>query len=203
MEDTSQPWYKKLWVISIMVFLGFLVIGSVIGGDNANSQPDVLIVPNKKENTEISGEMKEAPKPSAILPGISAVDVYGNLEDIGFSCVGPIVGSDGLVYWECKEETSEHMYFVEILGESSSKILTVQATALNYGNASTVVVAQDFFGYVASVPYENSDQVFARSWVKDNISQKTNTIIHGVRFSLAGNERSKILTVAHEHSDLD
>jgi hypothetical protein len=206
-QKTSKPWYKKWWAITLFVFLGLIVIGSLAGNDNSTKQQNTPATQQQEKQAEVKNEpvtpVKEEPKKSATIPGISAVDVYGNLKNIGFSCSGPEVGSDRLVSWECKEDTSEHMYLVEILGEGPSEILTIQATALNYSTKSTDIVAKDFFGYVASVPYDNSDQVSAKNWVIENIAQKTNKVISGVRFTIAGNERSRILTIANENSDLD
>ncbi len=166
------------------------------------STPQQQEVQKEVKNESIT-PAKEELKKSAKIPGISAVDIYGNLENIGFSCSGPDVGSDRLAFWECKEETSEHLYLVEILGESPSEILTVQATALNYSTKPIDIIAKKFFGYVASVPYDNSDQVSAKNWVMENIAQKTNKVINGVKFTIAGNERSRILTITNENSDLD
>lgn len=206
-QTTSKPWYKKWWAITLFVFFGLVVIGSLADNDYSTSQQNTPTPQKQEEQVEVKNEpttpAKEEPKKSATIPGISAVDVYDNLKNIGFSCSGPDVGSDRLASWECKEETSEHMYLVEILGEGPSEILTVQATALNYSSKSTDIVAKDFFGYVASVPYDNSDQVSAKNWVMDNIAQKTNKVINGVRFTIAGNERSRILTIAIENSDWD
>jgi len=206
-QTKSKPWYKKWWGITLFVFFGLIVIGSLADNDNSTDQQNTSVPQQQENKAAVENEpitpAKEEPKKSATIPGISAVDVYGNLKNIGFSCSGPDVGSDGLAFWECKEETSEHMYLVEILGEGPSEILTVQATALNYSTKSTDIVAKDFFGYVASVPYDNSDQVSAKNWVIENIAQKTNKVINGVRFTVAGNERSRILTIANENSDLD
>lgn len=206
MEKTQKPWYKKWRAITLFVFIGLVVICSLADNDNSTSQQNTTAT-QQEQQAEVKNEpitpTKEEPKKSATIPGISAVDVYGNLKNIGFSCSGPDVGSDGLASWECKEETSEHMYLVEILGAGPSEILTVQATALNYSSKSTDIVAKDFFGYVASVPYDNSDQVSAKNWVIENIAQNTNKVIDGVRFTIAGNERSRILTIANENSDLD
>lgn len=196
-QTVPKPWYKKWWAITLFVFFGVIVIGSLVNKSN-ESQSNAPI-----QNEETSEEPKNELKSSATIPGLSAVDVYGNLKNIEFSCSGPDIGSDGLTSWECKEETGEHMYLVEILGKNSSEILTVQATALNYSNINTDDVVKDFFGYVASVPYENSDQVFAKNWVIQNIAQKTNEVINRVRFTMAGNEKSRILTIANENSDLD
>ncbi len=206
-EKTSKPWYKKWWAIALFVFFGLVVIGSLANNDNSTSQQNTPATQQQEKQAKVKNEpitpAKEEQKKSAIIPGISAVDVYGNLKNIGFSCSGPDVGSDGLASWECKEKTSEHMYLVEILGKGPSEILSVQATALNYSSKSTDIVTKDFFGYVASVPYDNSDQVSAKNWVIKNIAQKTNKVIGGVRFTIAGNERSRILTIANENSDLD
>ena len=205
-EKTPKPWYRKWWAITLFVFFGLIIIGSLANNDNSTSQQGTT--PQQQEDrTEVKNEpitpTNEEPKKSATIPGISAVDVYGNLKNIGFSCSGPEVGSGGLAYWKCKEETSEHMYLVGILGEGPSEILIITATALNYSNKTTDSVAKDFFGYVASVPYDNSDQVSAKNWVIENIAQKTNKVINGVRFTITGNERSRILSIANENSGLD
>ncbi len=208
MEKIQKPWYKKWWAIILFVFLGLIIISLLTDNDNLSNKQNTSAPQKQEEQVEVKNEsitpVKEELKKIATIPGVSAVDIYGNLNNIGFSCSGPNVGSNnGLASWECKEETSEYMYLVEILGEGPSEILTVQATALNYSGKSTDIVAKDFLGYIASIPYDNSDQVYAKNWVMENIAQNTNKVINGVRFTITGNERSRVLTIANENSDLD
>ena len=164
-----------------------------------SEQPSNAVTIN--ESAEPVQEVKK--EEHVTIPGISAVDIYGNLKDLGFECTGPDVDDEKLVWWECKEEATDHNYMVSILGKSSTEILTIEASAVNYGTGDSNKVLGDFLSYMATVKYDNSEPEKTRNWVKENLNQNTDTVIGGVRLTITGNERSKTLIVAHENSDLD
>jgi hypothetical protein len=54
-------------------------------------------------------------------------------------------------------------------------------------------------GFIASLPYLNSNPQKAKKWVVDNISKKTKIEINGVKFELIGNSkniRTLLITLA-------
>lgn len=186
-------WFLRHKLITIFILFP-ITMGMI-----ANAIDDL---DNSRQKSAVSKNQTPITKDNDTIPGMSAVDVYGNLKKLGFTCDGPDV-FEGRAFWECKEETNEHLFSVEILGNSATEILSVQATALNYSNKQTDSIAKDFLGYVASIPYENSKQANAKDWVIKNVSQNTNTVISGVRFTMVENDRSRILTIANENSNLD
>jgi len=182
--------------------IGFLIIIGLVmlvGGGKKSTTSSPINTQVQQEQPQAKNNQSSEPP----IPGMTAADVKLNLENLGFTCTGPELGKDKLVSWECKEETQEHNFFVEVLGNGPLEILSVQATALNYSKEPTNAVVKDFIGYIASVPYTEADQKHARDWVGANISQSADTVISGVRFTLSGNDRTRILQIAHENSELD
>lgn len=183
---------QKSVVIIITIFVILLFILSVSGSKTKKVSEKENIPQNKDEETAIF-----------TIPGLTKADIVLNLEQKGIACTEPGIGGDGLYSWECKEETSDHLYLVEVIDKSTSEILSVQATVLNYGTGPTDEIVKDFLGYIASLPYTNAKQDQARNWLEQNLTKPNSTIINGVRFTLVGEDRSRMLTIAHENSDLD
>jgi hypothetical protein len=138
------------------------------------------------------------------IPGISAVDVYGNLKNKGFVCSGPDVNEQS-AFWACKEETNEHTYIVEILGKSSDKILSIQASSLNMSSKSTKDISKDFLAYLSTVTYDNSKPEEVKKFVSNAINKggKSEIIISGVKFGVINNDKSVMLNITPENSKLD
>jgi len=187
----------------IVIILCLIIFGATVEKSDISDNQQTKT--QKKEQTEIQNESVIATKKenkSITIPGISAVDIYGNLDNIWFKCNWPTT-YNWEVFWQCEETTTEHSYIVEIVGTAYNKITSIQATALNYSSKSTKSVTEEFLWYIASVPYVSANPELAKSWVIENITQSTNKIINGVKFTIAGNERSRMLTISNENSNLD
>lgn len=221
----SEKWKLPLsgWIKWIIIVVCFIIYS---GSINPNNSSNIWVISNSYTGDSLANilsgvvatwssddqvdtfesldtDAKVIVDANSTIPGISGVDVYGNLENIGFSCSWPDMWSDWWVSRQCKEETSDHAYIVDILGESPSSISIVKATSLNYSSQSANSMAKEFLWYVASVDYSNSTPAFAKSWVMKNVWHNTNKVINGMKFSLVWNAQARILTIANKDSNLD
>jgi hypothetical protein len=125
------------------------------------------------------------------------VDVYGNLENEGFTCEGPDpIGGDE-VWWTCELSDLSADYMVEIWGPDADSVRLVEATVLNFDPSTTNETAADFLGYVATVPYKGSNPEEAQLWVEENAdtTRPVSTTIGGVEYVLSGSGESRILEI--------
>ncbi len=173
MKKIFKKWY--FWVL--IVFL-ISIISSQIG-----SAPTTL------------SEIKQTEERAKYLPELFAVDIYGNLEKLGFTCNGPKIGLDKLTSWNCEETTSDHFYLVQITGESPDKIISVQATSQYYGSGNNDTELDDFLGYVASIPYKDNTPTEATVWVKKNMGKNITTDFGSGHFELISSGRTRLLTI--------
>jgi hypothetical protein len=56
MEKTQKPWYKKWWAITLFIFFGLIVIGSLADNDNATNQTSTPTPQKQEEQTEVKNE---------------------------------------------------------------------------------------------------------------------------------------------------
>ena len=130
------------------------------------------------------------------IPGLTAADVKLNIEERGFTCEGPTLFLDGVDY-VC-EDASDPMvdYRVEITGMSPTDIRSVDATILWYGDKAELDArADEFLGYIATLPYGGATPEKARAWVK---AHATGTATFGgakYELSTAGTGLARVLTI--------
>ena len=158
--------------------------------------PEVTTPEPAAGDEERQPELPPKPEP-ATIPGLFPVDVYGNLENQGFTCEGPDPIGDDEVWWNCERQESMSDYTVEIWGPDASSVRLVEATVLSFDPSATNELAADFLGYVATVPYEGSNPEEAKLWVEDNAdaTRRVSTEISGVSYTLYGTEGSRILEI--------
>lgn len=108
---------------------------------------------------------------SYTIPGLKAVDVYGNFTNIGFNLDKNTY--NGYQSWTCKRSIGLSDYVVVAQGPSSEKITDVSAsvTFVKLGKDET-----EFLGYVASLPYKGSNPVAAKRWASNTLTNKDTTI---------------------------
>ena len=175
---------KPLFRIAVLILAGMAILGYFIERGKKKSTPET----NQSEikNHSIASE-------KSFIPGLSAVDVYGNFEKIGF-ITRKDVGNE-LSTWTCEQETLTHNYFVEVTGIAPDKLVSIQGTFLNYSNENTDEKGRDFLGYVSTVSYEGSIPANARKWVQNNIGKNIKKIFGEVQFELFANSKSRILSI--------
>jgi hypothetical protein len=108
------------------------------------------------------------------IPGLTAADVTINLEDRGHTCEGPNEFLDGVEYL-CELDTDPiYVERVEIVGMSPTEIRSVESAYFWFGDPTQMDArADDFLGYMATLPYEGAAPADARTWVQANTSGTT------------------------------
>lgn len=122
------------------------------------------------------------------IPGIAAVDIHGNLTSRGFELKSNI--NTTLSSWTCTDKQADREYEVIVYGKGPTKITKIEATALNYSNKDTGEIAKDFFGFIASVPYDKAAPSQAKEWAMNNVSNSIRTTIGTVKFEIFANPNS-------------
>lgn len=133
-----------------------------------------------QENIEAKTDASEKHQ---IIPGIYAVDVYGNLTEKGFTLKREYF--DDLSYWKCSRDDGVVQYTVEIYGNGPSEIISIRATVI----APPSIIdehASDFLGYLATVSFEGNSRAESKAWVQQNISKKASRLQNGVLFETLG-----------------
>jgi len=119
---------------------------------------------------------EETPK---YIPGIAAIDVYGNFEKKGFT-LDKDLASDHCTY-TCSRTDGDNVYTVRALGKDASSINKVEAS-VNFVKKDDDV--SQFIGYAASVPYTGSASSAATQWAIEHFASGGDTTIGTVRFVL-------------------
>jgi len=135
------------------------------------------------------------PTPSAPtqIAGLAAADVTINLKDKGFKCTGPTINK--FATWECDfmPDSGAFEYHVEVMGRTPTNIFSVDCTVLNFSTLSTEEIAGEFLGYMATLPYKDSDPTTARQWVDDHLVDGGKMTIGTAQFYLYGSGANRIL----------
>jgi hypothetical protein len=138
---------------------------------------------------------KEIPlKALDLIPGLSPVDVYGNLENQGFE-VNKDIGTDGC-FWTCtKYDALIGQYSVRVYGDTPLTVKDVQASYTNFSEEDTDEAANEFLGYISTLPFKGSIPDEAKAWVKTNIGKNGLIQYGGVNFELFGKGKNRILRI--------
>jgi hypothetical protein len=131
---------------------------------------------NSSEQTAAAAEGSNAPK---FIPGLVAVDVYGNFEKKGFT-LNKDIAADHCTF-TCDLTNGENVYTVTALGKAPASIDKIEATA---SFTRPGAEAQQFIGYAASVPYTGANTAAATQWATDHFDKGGDTTIGSVRFVL-------------------
>jgi len=133
-------------------------------------------------------EQKPEPGPAPRnIPGLTPQEVYLNLEIRDFKCSEPeLMGPDNQVRWTCEKQEANSEYLVEINSSDANSVRLVEATVITSDPAHADAVAQDFLGYVATIPYEGAHPEEAKAWVKQNVGSKASAEVGGVSYTLGG-----------------
>ena len=133
-------------------------------------------------------EQKPEPGPAPRnIPGLTPQEVYLNLENRDFKCSEPeLMGPDNQVRWTCEKQEANGEYLVEINSSDANSVRLVEATVITSDPAHADALAQDFLGYVATIPYEGAHPEEAKAWVKQNVGSKASAEVGGVSYTLGG-----------------
>lgn len=127
------------------------------------------------------------------IPGISAVDLHGNLTNKGFKLEKKL--DPKMCYWKCSYHTNEYEYIATAYGDSPTKIYKIEAVVLNYSNKNISSIAKDFLGYIATIPYDGSKPLEAKKWVITNINKNSKKSFGKVEYQIVKSNKSIILTL--------
>jgi ABC-type molybdate transport system substrate-binding protein len=122
------------------------------------------------------------------IKNISAASLYDPLEKKGFN-IDKQIGSDA-IFVNCDRSTSEFSEHVRISGDESSEINEIKASYTNYSTGKINNKAKPFLGFIATLPYENSNPEQAKKWVEENIDKNSQIEINGVIFEIIGNSKN-------------
>jgi hypothetical protein len=140
-------------------------------------------------------QQKPEPQPaSRNIPGLTPQDVYLNLEDRGFECSEPeLMGPENEVRWTCEKQVAKGEYLAEIHSSDANSVRLLQAEVTSFEPARADALAQDFLGYMATVPYEGAQPEEAKAWVERNVGSKVSAEFGGVSYTLDGKEGRRFL----------
>ena len=144
---------------------------------------------SKATTDNVKAEQKTTTKEQATaitstkIPGLKPVDVYGNLENKGFTIKKEITTDNGC-WWYCEKIEGGIKYYVRIYSSDVSSVEQISCDA-SVTTASNVKNAKSFFQFISSIPYENSEPNKISEWLNTNYNKdKASTIISGVKFSV-------------------
>lgn len=182
---------KNILLLGVLMFCIFLMAIAVMEekGTSANDNSEDILPVNS--DLDSSNESDISLK---YIPGLTAVDVYGNFEDIGF-VIEKNFSSD-LKEWICTLDDRGVSYRVTVLGDSPLKILSVTGIAILTNTNSDISISKDFFNYLCSIPYDRSNSALVQNWLSNNFNSSSSKVVSGVTFSIRSPTKvSKLLTV--------
>jgi hypothetical protein len=124
-----------------------------------------------------------------VIPGLTAVDVHGNLTNKGFQLEKVLDEEPNK--WICTDNGLGYKSSVIASGKNSTEITSVVAEFV--GDSNSLETGKEFLGYVGSIPYKNSDPANAKAWVMAHILIGGITKIGDVTFEVNSNGNFKSL----------
>ena len=193
MANQNKP--SSIAVIGVM--LGFILLIRTCnscdnGNETKNNQSVAANSPGKPSNSptfDMNGKQATPSVSQASLtsmPGIEFTDVTLNLQRSGYT-VQDIL-KPNYCFWDCKKENDIETYEVTVQGTDPAKIQEVYATYTIYENDNDNGInetAKKFLGYIATLPYTNSNPQAAKEWVYKHIGiNHAKTTIGGISFQI-------------------
>jgi len=117
------------------------------------------------------------------IPEIAPVDIYGNLENIGFKTEKDL-GSDYGNFWISTNSNGGIDYKVEVESDNASNVQSIRATAMNINKNKAEV--KRFLKYVGSVLflYRDSGKSQFNNWVDNNFNSGGKTTVGQVEVEI-------------------
>jgi hypothetical protein len=162
------------------------------------AEPAQPVAPLFSDSTipELPKDQPKAERPTAAIPGLSEMDVIGELQYIpntNFRCpgAGP---TRGLIKRGCTSSSDDDppiVYEVTLLEDDPSTVLWVRADARD----ATDEAAAEFFSYVAKLSLEDTDPINTETWVGENISSGGGYSAKGAELKLYGTEGARTFEI--------
>lgn len=207
-------------VFIIFIILALLLFSCAGCGNQQDSQGDETIQNQtnltqdnlstvETEETESYSEQTETKERKNYIPGLEAADIKLNLEQTwGLKFSGPRPGKDlaqdsgqtvdpdtgTTLICNIFETSPLHIQWVDFVINASALVGTGGINRIN-------ALAEGYFGYCATVPYDDAEPEKAKQWVEDNIenaSRTGNTVstqIGSVQFEMFGTEYFRTLRI--------
>ncbi len=115
---------------------------------------------------------------SKFINGLAPVDVYLNMEKEGFKTDKQLGGEYGNS-WTSTKSYAGIDYKVETFSSNTGNVENVRGTAIIDPSQKQVIATQQFFIFLSSLPYENSDPNKAGQWVIENFNNDKASIVIG------------------------
>ncbi|MEX0686782.1 MAG: hypothetical protein WD267_10185 [Balneolales bacterium] len=121
---------------------------------------------------------------SKYMPGLTPVDVYQSLEQIGFSTEKDL-GSELGNFWTSTLEKGGISYRVVISSDGVNKIQSIRGAAMKSNRNPNEV--RQFFKYLTSglFLYNNRDDSGLNNWIDRNFNQNGATTFNGVQVKIS------------------
>lgn len=139
------------------------------------------------------------------IPGLSAVDVHGNLTNRGFKLSTDIrsrrdAEANGLspCSWTCTD-LQDRGYInrsVFVSGDGPTALTSIEVRVISLdGGRDARDAAAELFGFVASLHYAGASPTQAKAWAMKAAFKSDSIVIGKVRFSSEGTKASRTLTI--------
>lgn len=130
-----------------------------------------------------------------VLPGIAAVDIYGNFEGSG-SFQKEKTRFQGVTKYTLTERMPMHMFQVESYSVGETKVHRISATCQIYlANVNLNTSCKQFIGYVASVPIDGINAYEVRNWVESSVGTNASKVFNGVEYKLTNRGTTVIFEI--------
>lgn len=170
---------KKLPVLAAVAATVFLI--SCGGASESGSDTEPTKEASNAGTTTVNGvEIR-------IIPGLTAVDVHGNMEKIGFETQKNL-GSE-IATWTSIKSDENGDYKVTVTGNGPEKITSVDANYTKLSSPKMEIAAQ-FMQFVSSLPYTGANPEAAKAWVNDHAKKGGDTLISGVKFRITARDNT-------------
>jgi len=134
------------------------------------------------------------------IPGLGAVEVTGNLENIvadgTFPCEGPSPDGD-LVLWSCAHPSGG--YAAQVVGDDPLTVFSVTASTRGLPEKDT----EAFFAYVLGLCLEEEAALDPEAWVSGSVPSGGQTFSDGVEISIYSSDKARAMSVVSTEATLD
>lgn len=161
---------------------------------------------------QLAAQRPRAPRPVAtataqpvvgVIPELSPVDVTDSIKERDFSCsAGADTNGDGVWIWDCERRAGATQFYVTLQSRSLNTVDYISASILQPSASADDIVASDFLGFIATMPYDGAKPSEARAWVEQGLPTLSgeqgdirSTTIASVRYELFGPKTARTLSI--------
>jgi hypothetical protein len=191
----------KFYILTAFLSLLFLPINDSKEKESQAVQSETrvspLINPNAKFQFDANGNQIDVAEKKVnsleVIPGLVPVDIHLNLENMGFT-IDKEIGVNGCFY-NCTKTKVECDFHCRVYGKNPSSVEEIKASYMSYTGESVGESAKTFLGYIATMPYDNSNPLKAKKWVLDHINKDATTNIGGVNYEMFARKNIRTLRI--------